>query len=325
MSHRTVGDIIAKPPASGVSQLPGDGPAGTAALHPSQSLEDALAYLRDQHVDKLPVVEDGGAVGTVTQPEVIWSLETEAELGPLIRTVSTDVSPNDRMFAIGHCMPFYLWVGASAIRCIRRSMSLLGKQNAARILDFGCGHGRVLRMLKAVFPDAQLTACDVLEDGVEFCARAFGATPVLSRVDATQVAIEQQFDLIWCGSLFTHLDRPRWNGFLGLIESVLEPGGVFVFTVQGRHIADTWRAGPLQPEHPQQTMNGILADYDSAGFGYSDYAGVHNWGDALVTPEWVRGAIASTERLQLVDHVETEWAAAQDVVTCLGLDGCAGM
>jgi SAM-dependent methyltransferase len=256
----------------------------------------------------------------VEQPEVIWSLETEAELGPLISTVSTEVSPNDRMFAMDRCMPFYLWVGASAIRCIRRSMSLLGKQNAATILDFGCGHGRVLRMLRAVFCDAKLTACDVLEDGVEFCARAFDATPVRSHVDAAQVAIDQHFDLVWCGSLFTHLDRPRWNGFLRLIESVLEPGGAFVFTVQGRHIADTWRAGPPQPEHPRRTMDRILADYDSAGFGYSDYPGMLNWGDALVTPAWVRGAIANTERLELVDHVETAWAAAQDVVTCRGLD-----
>ena len=39
------------------------------------------------------------------------------------------------------------------------------------ILDFGCGFGRVLRMLKAAYPEARLTAADVKREGVDFCAR----------------------------------------------------------------------------------------------------------------------------------------------------------
>jgi SAM-dependent methyltransferase len=311
MAERVVGDIAGRGPA------PADPTTGITPLHASQSLEDALASFRRQHVGRLPVVGDCRLVGSVTEDEVIWSLETDAELGPSIRAVSTDISPNDRMFAIEGVRAFYLWVGASAIGCIRRSLALVDRREPRNILDFACGHGRVLRMLRAAFPDAELTACDVLEDGVKFCAETFGATGVLSHPDPARVTIDGRFDLVWSGSLFTHLDMPRWSGFFDLVESVLEPGGLFVFTVQGGHTADSWRNGVPEPQHPREAMDRILAGYDTAGFGYGDYTGMRDWGDALVRPEWVRAMIAGRDALELVDYLESGWAGAQDVVTCL--------
>jgi SAM-dependent methyltransferase len=311
MAEWAVGDIMGRPSA------PADSTTGIKPLHASESLEDALASFRSQHVGRLPVLDDDHrSVGSVTEAEVIWGLEADAELGPAIRAVSTDISPNDRMYAIEGVRAFYLWVGASAIRCIRRSMGLIDKQDARSILDFACGHGRVLRMLRVAFPDAELTACDVLRDGVEFCAETFGATGVLSHPDPACVTIDGSFDLVWSGSLFTHIDMPRWGGFLDLVESVLEPDGLFLFTVQGRHIADSWRNGVPEPEHPEETMDRILDDYETAGFGYSDYTGMRNWGNSLVRPEWVRATIAGRDGLELVDYFESGWAGAQDVVTC---------
>jgi len=319
MSERVVGDIVGRAPALA------DSTRGITPLHASQSLEDALASFRRQHVGRLPVVDDRRSVDSVTEAEVIWSLETDAELGPSIRAVSTDISPNDEMFAIERVRAFYLWIGASAIRCIRRSMGLVDKQEARNILDFACGHGRVLRMLRVAFPDAELTACDVLQDGVEFCAETFGARGVLSHPDPARVTIDGCFDLVWSGSLFTHLAMPRWSGFLDLIESVLEPDGLFLFTVQGRHIADSWRNGVAEPTHPEKVMDRILHDYETAGFGYSDYTGMRDWGDALVRPEWVRATIAGRDGLELVDYLESGWAGAQDMVTCLHRPGGRGL
>ena len=80
-----------------------------------------------------------------------------------------------------------------------------------RILDFPCGHGRVLRYLRAEFPQAEITACDLLRDGVDFCAANFGAIPVYSDPDPSRIGLPRDaFDLIWVGSLFTHFDAARW-------------------------------------------------------------------------------------------------------------------
>jgi SAM-dependent methyltransferase len=245
-------------------------------------------------------------------------LEIEAELGPLVSHVSQELSPNDEMFAFGRNWTNYLWIATSALHCIRRSMTLVGKHDARRILDLASGHGRVLRVLKVAFPEATATACDVNQDGVRFCAEQFGAVPVVSHADPAQVQIEGRFDLVWCGSLFTHLDSPRWNGFLDLIESVLEPDGLFVFTVFGRQIADGWRSGVPDPELTPEGIQQILRGYDRSGFGYADYPGAEAWGDAVVTSDWVRKTVDGRARLRVVDYWEAGWVGSQDVVTCLG-------
>ena len=101
MAERAVGDIVESP------AVPADPAVGITPLHVSQSLEDGLASFKDQQVSGLPVVDDGGVVGSITAAEVIWSVETDAELGPAIRAISADISPNDRMFAI-EVSAFYL-------------------------------------------------------------------------------------------------------------------------------------------------------------------------------------------------------------------------
>jgi hypothetical protein len=58
-------------------------------------------------------------------------------------------------------------------------------------------------MLRAAFPEAHLTVCDLDRDKVDFCAAQFNATPVYSQEDIRSVSLDQTFDLIWCGSLFT--------------------------------------------------------------------------------------------------------------------------
>src|SRR5262245_10124406 len=90
------------------------------------------------------------------------------------------ISPDEEMSRSKWGEPGYHRVGQSALHCIRLSLEAAGKDPAEvrSILDLPSGHGRVLRYLKAAFPDAALTACDLSRDGVDFCAATFGARAV---------------------------------------------------------------------------------------------------------------------------------------------------
>src|SRR5262245_27701876 len=127
-----------------------------------------------------------------------------------------------------HRDAYFLW-GASALRCIRLAVDAVGKREVGRILDFPCGHGRVLRNLKAAYPAASLTACDIDRDGVDFCASTFGAQGVYSDDNLDTVHLDDGFDLIWVGSLFTHLPDARWPAFLKFLADRLAPEGLLVF------------------------------------------------------------------------------------------------
>ena len=83
---------------------------------------------------------------------------------PVIETISGD----ERMPA--EDVPGYLDTGRSALRAVRLAQFAAGVGDFTSILDLPSGHGRVLRWLKAAYPDAKLTASDLLTDGVDFCA-----------------------------------------------------------------------------------------------------------------------------------------------------------
>jgi len=226
------------------------------------------------------------------------------------------ISPNDGM--AGGDLPHYFAVGRSGILNIKRALArALDDTQPRRILDFPCGHGRVLRYLRAEFPEAEITACDLLRDGVDFCAQTFGAIPVYSDSNPARIPLPRSaFDLIWVGSLFTHFDAPRWTIFLSFLRDLLEPGGVLVFSTHGR------RSHEILTEHPQvydldpSRRAKLLRRYQETGFGYVDYPAHRAYGISIAEPGWVCGVVTSIAGLKLVNLVEAAWDFHHDVFTC---------
>jgi SAM-dependent methyltransferase len=223
--------------------------------------------------------------------------------------VIDDISPRDTMFTGNR--EHYFEVAESGLRCIRLAMTAAGKEGATRILDLPCGHGRILRMLKAAFPEAELTACDIDRDAVDFCAATFGAMPVYSVENPDELQFGESFDLIWCGSLLTHLDRGWWEGFLALFERALAPGGVLVFTTHGRHVANRLRKRNLKHGLglTEETTESLLSAYERNDFGFTEYAAQTGYGISLASPAWICGLLAKRPSLRLVTFTERGFGA----------------
>src|SRR5436190_3942654 len=157
---------------------------------------------------------------------------------------STVIAPKDHRWATDESS--YFEVGLSAIQCIERALAT-AKLTPTAILDMPCGYGQVCRMLRAAFPAAHLTVADLDRDGVDFCAGQFAAEPFYCSEDVHALTLGRTFDVIWCGALFTHLDRDRWPAFLEFFANHLAPGGLLIFATHGR-----------------RTMQGML---DASGHG----------------------------------------------------------
>lgn len=201
----------------------------------------------------------------------------------------------------------YFSVGADAVKCIQRAVRLSGAQ-VRTILDLPCGHGRVLRAIRNQYPDANITACDIDRDGVDFCAKTFGVSPVYSANSPADISIHSSFDLVWVGSLFTHLES--WDDFLEFFSHVL--GGVMVFTVAGEFVAET-----LLKEHGGVGPSGaksILVDRAATGFGFAPYQEYSDYGRAVVTRQWVERKLAQFP-FEIIQYQERGWDNRQDTVT----------
>ena len=228
-------------------------------------------------------------------------------------------SPRDRFFNADNPAQYF---DSASYALGRILLALLsgGRSEVGSVLDFASGYGRVLRMMKAAFPGARLTACDIDRDAVDFCAETFGATPVYSSPDPSEIEIEDRFDLIWSGSFFTHIDEAGWARFLPFLASLLAPGGVLVFTTAGRNVTTRMRRG----EHAglsEDAVRAVIESYDSTGFGFGAYPGRERegYGLARVTPAWVCSRLEAVPGLLLLGYSESRGGSLerQDFVSCI--------
>ena len=226
--------------------------------------------------------------------------------------MSRALHPDDHMFKSNNSeWPPYISVGASAIRTLSAALNHTDQKIDA-ILDFGCGHGRVARHLPLAFPEASLAFSDIDETAWQFCAETFGGTGFPSHKDFSQLEIPGSYDLIWLGSVFTHLDWSDMQTLLEKFAGALNVGGLVVATVRGqacyKMMIDT-------PERFNQGgyYDALLNDYHTNGFGYMIYKGFEDWGQNLITPAKVHQLADRLDGLSCVDVVETGWANIHDV------------
>jgi SAM-dependent methyltransferase len=98
------------------------------------------------------------------------------------------------------------------------------------ILDYGCGYGRVTRWFCAAFQNARIYVTDIDRQSAEWCAAHLPCTAI----DPDPLA--GSFDLIWVGSVFTHLPAHRAGPLLERLLAALKPNGVLVLTTHGRTV-----------------------------------------------------------------------------------------
>ena len=97
-------------------------------------------------------------------------------MGDLLRQtdaaqINRTIHPDDGMKRSTTSEEMYFRHGGQAVQLIRLALAHRDLYAGVhppprRILDFGCGYGRVIRFLRAHWPDAEIVASDVLSEGV---------------------------------------------------------------------------------------------------------------------------------------------------------------
>jgi SAM-dependent methyltransferase len=129
----------------------------------------------------------------------------------------------------------FLQTGALGARCIRDALVRNGidLERLESILDLGCGCGRVIRHWQSLDGPA-LHGCDYNPHLVKWCSEHLEfADFAVNPLEPELPYRNEQFDLVYAISVFTHLDAPLQVPWIKEVTRVVKPGGHILVTVGG--------------------------------------------------------------------------------------------
>jgi len=142
--------------------------------------------------------------------------------------------------------------GGLAARSIVDALQAHGAdiQQCRRILDFGCGFGRVIRHWAPL--DAEIHGCDYNRAAIAWCRRRLTfARFEANRLEPPLPYDSGRFDLVYALSVFTHLPGPLFAAWRDELFRIVGPGGFAVVTTHGEAYLEE-----LTEEERQQFRSG---------------------------------------------------------------------
>jgi Methyltransferase domain len=231
----------------------------------------------------------------------------------MLSNVSLRLHPKDDMYVAGEGR-HYLSVGLSAMRNINKALVHARNDTPiTTILDFPSGFARVLRFLKVGFPAATIFGGELEPEAVEFTRTAFGVQTTMSMEDVSGFSLPGPFDLIWSGSLLTHLDERRAIDVLKLFYRHLAQGGLCLFTMHGTTSTEWMTSGVENYGLSPSGRDKVLSELASRGYGYSDYHHGSQYGISVATFSHMLEMASAAGDWALSSFFERAWGRHHDV------------
>jgi hypothetical protein len=234
-----------------------------------------LPYSEQSGFDfELPLSPDEAAA--TTRLDIVSRLNGKPR-GRLTQLVRADVDrfpspPEELMYRVTHerkAHPFKVG-GLKSVGDFMEPLARHADVSAMRrILDWGCGCGRMSMFMLAAADPIEFAGCDIDPEAIAWnnAHLQSGAFSVLNPMPPTPYPSDY-FDFIYSYSVFTHLTRHVQHEWLG---EMLAPRGTFIATTHGQLAYDFQSAGQLQAVFPPGGVSDSTIDPALDGIAPTDY------------------------------------------------------
>ncbi len=176
-----------------------------------------------------------------------------------------------------------LWEGFYYYRLFKENFEKLkGNISKARILDFGCGWGRIIRFFIKDLPASHLWGCDPVAEMIQLCkVQNKWANFKLINPNPPTSFPSNHFDMIYSFSVFSHLSEDFHFKTLREIKRILKPGGIYMTTTRNRNFIY---------ECPEfSDIKKYESIYDSGAYCNYTYNGGEwsYWGETAISKQYV--------------------------------------
>jgi SAM-dependent methyltransferase len=189
------------------------------------------------------------------------------------------------------------WNGAQGRELLRMSVDFVTRVVAkyssvspkalvdSDVLDFGCGWGRLLRLMVRYVPQDRLYGVDPWDESLELC-RSCGVKAQLALSDYVpqELPFDRRFDLIYAFSVFTHLSRKTMLQVLSTLRRHISDQGCLFVTIRPEEYWHYHDGGEKAEER--------IAVHRRGGFSFVPHDRVPidgdvTYGDTTFTLDWL--------------------------------------
>lgn len=196
------------------------------------------------------------------------------------------------------------WTGTHGRDLLRQSVSFIetvinffkvkqGKEDLSDIkaLDFGCGWGRLIRLLYKYVPASQIYGVDAWDLSLQIC-RDSGVRGNFDQIDyiCKGIPFTEKFDLIYAFSVFTHLSLISANAALKAIRNSISEDGLLVITIRP---FDYWQFHSQHWKQEMPPVEELVQTHVKKGFAFVPHRreqvdGDITYGDTSISIEYIQ-------------------------------------
>lgn len=146
-----------------------------------------------------------------------------------------------------------------------------------RVLDFGCGPGKVLRHFLREAEQAEFYGCDIHASSIDWLGNHLSPPlHVFVNNELPPLPFEDgELDLVWAFSVFTHI-VDGWSDWLVELHRVLSPGGLLIASFLGRGVSEQLAGEPWAEGNFGMNVFGYGRPWDEGG------------PNVFLSPWWIR-------------------------------------
>jgi SAM-dependent methyltransferase len=219
------------------------------------------------------------------------------------------IHPDDGMFKgdLNH----YNRVGLQAQEII--ITNLLSLDPKFKILFLPCGHGRNLRHFLKILPPDQIYASDIVESAVEFMKEDFGVNALTSDTSFSKILDFPKMNIIFVGSLITHLNESDSIKLIKLLSRILKKNGLLILSSHGKFV-NSRMGSDFNYGLDMKSAQNIRSQYSEMGYGFASYPYDPNYGISIIRLDWFNKLVRRLGTLRLVQVSEQLWDNHHDII-----------
>jgi len=219
-------------------------------------------------------------------------------------TIQRSWTGNSGAALLGQSLDFARYCAATYVESTGKSL------HNAKILDFGCGWGRLSRIFYYYTDYSNLLAVDPWINSLAECNKCglsenYFQSPYVP--DSLPIDRAMKIDFAYSFSVFTHLNERAAKACLKTIASYLCTHGLAIITIRPPEFWNCESHASAFIAENKISIPSLISAYHEYGFSFisSGGAGDESYGDSTISPKWIEVNFP-TLKIVSMDHSDRD-------------------